>query len=76
MLSKLLQHQTPSHITVLARNGPKVELINTLKDSRLRSVQGDLRDINLIEELASKHDVILNTADADAVSLSYVMGQI
>ncbi|KAJ9111212.1 hypothetical protein QFC22_006587 [Naganishia vaughanmartiniae] len=68
VLSKLLQHTNPSQITVLTRSQEKLEKIDQL-DSRVKGVKGDLQDLTLLEDLASQHDIVFNTADADAAIL-------
>jgi hypothetical protein len=51
----------------LSRSEEKVELLNKLRDN-VKGLKGSLSDLDLLEEQASKHDIIFNTADADDVS--------
>ena len=67
MFSKLLQYKKQYPITALSRSDEKVELLNKLRDN-VKGLKGSLSDLDLLEEQASKHDIIFNTADADDVS--------
>lgn len=70
MFSKLLQYKKQYPITALSRSEEKVELLNKLRDN-VKGLHGSLSDLDLLEEQASKHDIIFNTADADDVSAKY-----
>lgn len=67
VFSKLLQYKKQYPITALSRSDEKVELLNKLRDN-VKGLKGSLSDLELLEEQASKHDIIFNTADADDVS--------
>ncbi|GHJ86682.1 hypothetical protein NliqN6_3084 [Naganishia liquefaciens] len=64
VFSKLLQYKKQYPITALSRSDEKVELLNKLRDN-VKGLKGSLSDLDLLEEQASKHDIIFNTADAD-----------
>lgn len=40
----------------------------TKLDSRITPVHGSLQDLDVLEDQAAKHDIVVNTADADALS--------
>jgi dihydrodipicolinate synthase/N-acetylneuraminate lyase len=67
VFSKLLNYKKQYPITALSRSDEKVELLNKLRDN-VKGLKGSLDDLDLVEEQASKHDIIFNTADADHVS--------
>lgn len=67
VLYKLLAYKKQYPITALSRSEEKVELLNKLRDN-VKGLKGSLTDLDLLEEQASKHDIIFNTADADDVS--------
>jgi len=62
--NRLLALETPFPITALTRSKDKAELINNLRP-HVKAVVGTLEDLDLLEEQASKHDITINTADAD-----------
>ncbi|KAJ9097233.1 hypothetical protein QFC21_004902 [Naganishia friedmannii] len=66
VLSKLLKYKTQYPITALTRSEEKLELLNKLEDN-VKGLHGSLTDLDLLEEQASKHDIVFNTADADNV---------
>lgn len=70
MLSKLLNYKKQYPITALSRSDEKVELLNKLRDN-VKGLKGSLDDLDLVEEQASKHDIIFNTADADHVRCGF-----
>lgn len=72
VLSKLLKYKTQYPITALTRSEEKVELFNKLRDD-VKGLHGSLSDLDLLEEQASKHDIIFNTADADNVSRQFLI---
>lgn len=74
VFSKLLQYKKQYPITALSRSDEKVELLNKLRDN-VKGLKGSLSDLDLLEEQASKHDIIFNTADADDVSVAMAISQ-
>lgn len=53
-------------ITVLGRKPDVLKGFEAV-DPRISTVQGSLEDCDLLEELASKHDITVNCADADNI---------
>lgn len=66
MLSRLIALEENYSITCLTRSEEKAKLIDQLRPN-LTAIQGDLSNESLLEEQASKHDISINTADADHV---------
>jgi hypothetical protein len=61
--------ETPYPITALTRSKDKAELVDNLRP-HVKAVVGTMQDLDLLEEQASKHDITINTANADDVSVS------
>jgi len=66
VLARLIQDPKRSEydITVLLRSDGKAE---GFKKLGLKTVKGSLDDVEMLEKLASEHDVVFQTADADHV---------
>jgi nucleoside-diphosphate-sugar epimerase len=63
-LDRILKADKSARVSVLVRDASKGTGF-TKVDSRITPVNGSMSDLKLLEEQAAKHDVVVNTANAD-----------
>ena len=67
MLDRIAKADPSAKITVYARKPEAVKGFEAL-DARYKGVVGSLEDEDKLEDLASKHDITINCADADGLT--------
>jgi nucleoside-diphosphate-sugar epimerase len=69
VLSRMLEVCPDHSYTVLTRSDEKAKLISELRPDQVKAVTGTHQDLELMESLASEHDITYNCADSDDVSV-------
>lgn len=71
VLSRFIGPDSAFQITALSRAEDKVERLNKVSPDTLKAVKGSHQDAEVVEKLASEHDITINCADADDVSIEF-----